>query len=562
MLSLLWSFVAASLAWGPKQAVGLIRRLQLRRRAVVRVALGRDRSQGSLHGHVTTLQALQSLTADPYVRAVVLDLRDLSGGQASLQGLRAGLVALRAAGKLVVVHLDSAGLRELYLASVAHRVWLTPSGEAWLQGMGAQLTFYGDLLERLGVKVDLMAAGAYKSFGEPYTRAFASAANREQMLSLVGDLQDRLIQGIAQGRNIPEDRVRAAMAESPLCAERAAELGLVDGLAWPDQAHAQLEELLSEEVRPVSLRRYAFWAALERWLQSFGEPESRTVVVHLEGPIVHGAEASGGAGHRIDADRVVPVLDALAKDDDVGAVVLYVNSPGGSALASDLIARSVQRLGQQKPVVAAFGDVSASGGYFLSAPAAEIIAAEGTITGSIGVVGGKLVFGPALGQLGVHAETLAVGPDAGMMGPWEAFNADQRARFQRMLTRTYDRFLQVVSAGRRRPVAAIEPYAQGRVWTGRQALAHGLVDHLGGLDLALERARSLAGLRERPGSEAHIRFPPPRFQVLNSLLGRGASLRAADLLPRLVGELGLVPKMLFEEPERPLLLLPIEIDWR
>jgi protease-4 len=506
---------------------------------VVELDLGPDRSQAQapLGGGLPILVALEDMAEDPRVRGVVLDLRNLSGGHASLQDLRLAVERLRRSGKLVVTHLHSATARELLVASAADRIWLSPSGEVALQPVAAGLTFYGDALAHLGVKVDMVAAGAYKSFGEPYTRAYSSAANREQMGALVGDLQEQVEGAIAAGRRIVPARLRELFGRALVSAEEALAAGLVDELLYPDQARARLGELLDAEVRPLPIHRYAMLLRAERWLAQLGQRRPRLAVVHLEGPIVMGAEVTGGAGARIDADRVVPLLDELTEQGGVGAVVLHVDSPGGSALASDLIARAVERLGRKVPVVAAFGDVSASGGYYLSAPAREIVARPGTITGSIGVVGGKLVLGGVASRMGVHHETISSqGSDAPFFSPWSTMSPAQRAEFQRTLARTYQRFLAVVSAGRHRPVEAIEPHAQGRVWTGRQALERGLVDHLGNLDLAMERARKLASLR--PEAEVlHYHFPPPRFRVLSALMG-AAQARSPDLLEAGIAALG------------------------
>lgn len=556
------SILLGLLAFLPLQLVRAVRMLQRRGRVVVKAKLGSDGSGGrrSLAGDVALLEALRRISDDPKVRGVVVDLRNVTVGWATLQELREAIEELRSNGTLVVTHLDTASTRELVLASAADRVWLTPSGDVFLQGVGAHLNFYGDALKGLGVVVDMEAAGAYKSFGEPFTRAFPTQANREQTGALVGDLQAQLVAQLAEARGLEPATVEALMAESPLSADRALEAGLVDGLAYADQADDRLEDLL-DGARTVSLRAYSRWARWEERLRRLTQAHQHVAVVHLEGPIVHGAEAAGGAGPRIDADRVVPVLESLRRDGSAQAVVLYVNSPGGSALASDLIARSVRRIVEKKPVVALFGDVSASGGYYLSAPALELFARPGTITGSIGVVGGKVALGPALERVGVHHERIAAGPDSGLMNPWSPLTPDQRRRFRQTLSRTYDRFLKVVSAGRKQPVEAIHAVAQGRVWTGRQALDNGLVDHLGGLDEALARVRVLASMDPRHDRVLHVRFPPPRYQVLQALMAGGAQVR--DLVGAALGSLGpagRMASMVRQHPMQPLMLLPYEVD--
>lgn len=563
MLRALWSGLLRLLAVLPLLLVRGWRALRLRGHGVVRVALGADRSEqgASLSTSRALIEAIEEMADDDAVRAVVVDLRGVRGGWASLQELRRALGNLRRKGKLVLTHLDTLELRDLYLSSVADRVWMTPTGVALLSPVGARLQFFGDALAAFGVKVEVVAAGDYKSFGERFSRSFASAPNREALSTVLADLEALLVEGVAAARGVDPSVVRGVLSAGPLEPEALVELGLIDGVAYPDEARERLRQLMGARRRQTGFGAYLFWKRAERWLANLGARRDDVAVVHLEGAIVHGAEAQGGAGSRIDADRVVPVLDGLRKRHDVRAVVLYVDSPGGSALASDLIARSVGRLAAKKPVVAAFHNVSASGGYYLSAPASEIVAREGTITGSIGVIGGKVVVGPALARLGVHGETVSPTPGAGFLGPWRGFDRQERERYQAMLQRTYDRFLAVVSGGRKLPVAAVHAVAQGRIWTGRQALERGLVDHLGGLDLAVERAQRLAGLEPLRGRVRHVRFPPPRLSVLRALARR--RLSAADLTELLwsqLGRAGTVARMLQAQPGVPLALLPWDID--
>lgn len=549
-------------AWLPLQLVRLVRQAQLRGRPVLTVALGSDRPPPA-HVEARQLALLRQFADDPAVRAVVLDLRDLQRGWASLQDLRHAIDAIRSSGTLVVAHLDTLTTRELYLASAADRVWLTPVGEVFLQGVAAHLNFYGDALKALGVVVDLEAAGTYKSFGEPFTRGFPTRANREQTLALVAELQSQILGAIAKGRDLDPDLLEGLLEESPLSAERAQALGLVDDLLYADQAEDTLEALLDNDLRRIRGRWYSRWVRLERWLAALGHARGRIAVVHLEGSIVESDK--NNPGQAIASEDVVPALDSLRDDKRVLAVVLAVNSPGGSALASDLIARAVRRLVEEKPVVAAFGNVSASGGYYLSAPAVEVVARPGTITGSIGVVGGKLAIGPALERVGVHQERVGPSPDSGLFHPWRPLSTAQRARFRAMLQRTYDRFLQVVAAGRKMPREAVDAVAQGRIWTGTQAKERGLVDHLGDLAAAIERARLLADLEPHEQRVRHLRFAPSRLQRLRALLGAGARAGAGefDLITgalAALGPAGRMARLVRAHPLQPLLLLPYEVE--
>jgi len=433
--------------------------------------------------------------------------------------------------------------------------------ELHLSGVGATIPFYGDALSRLGVGVELLSAGAYKSFGEPYSRAWPTSQNREQLESLLGDLQSQIVESISKGRGVDCAAIEQALGQSPLSAEQAVEMGLVDGIAYADQVHDQIRELLDLDADPLPLRPYRWLTLFLRWLEELSLEQQWIPVIHLKGPVVM-SDAEGGSGSKIAAERVVPVLERLAKDDDCKAVVLAVTSPGGSALASDLIARAIRKLMEKRPVVAWFGDVSASGGYYISAPASEIVANPGSITGSIGVVGGKIVIGGAVAQAGIHHETVAAGPDTTMMGPWDGFSPDQRRRFRQSLIRVYDRFLQVVSSGRKMPERSVLEVAEGRVWTGRQAMERGLVDHLGGLETALDRAQSLAGLGELPLDVEHIRFSASRLKTLQSMSSDSRSGPLGLLEGLWMASGGVLISAVWRHPMQPLMVLPWELTDR
>ena len=551
-MSLIWSFLLTLLAWVPLQLVRFLRRRQLRRGGVVRIKMAATRRPGSSADRARRIEHIREMADDEHVSVVHIRLEGIPAGWASMQDLREAIITLNAAGKKTSVHLDQAGNGELYLASAAERVWMPPPGDLFLTGLGGRLSFLGNVLARFGIKVDMVAAGAFKSFGEPFTRSFASPANREQLQALFGDLQAQMIAAIAGGRGMEPDAVQALLERSPLSVYDAIDAGLIDDAVYADQVEAHLEKLAnSDDIRLVSWRRYRRLRGMERWLSRLGQRGRAIAVVHLEGPVVLGGD--GARSRRIEARAVVPVLDQLAENDSIKAVVLRVDSGGGSAVASDLIARSVERLGRTRPVIALFGNVSASGGYYLSVPAREIIARPGTITGSIGVIGGKLVVADALARQGLTADFVDVGPDVGFLGPWRPFTADQRARFEGYLERTYSAFLKVVAGGRRCPVEAIEPYAGGRVWTGQQARENGLIDHLGGLATAINRARLLSDIDPGSGRVMHIDFAPSPLRTLAGNLSRGQVLNAALSLAGPQTEL---VSMLREEPGRALAVMP------
>lgn len=559
LLSLLATGVHRLLSLPLRLVLHGLGRLRVGRRAAVRLSVAPGREGDSQHHRLQVVEAIETLADDPRIEEIILDIDELAGGWSAVQDLQRCLERVARTNTRVTAHVHGGSLRTAALLPFFDHASLTPTAELLVTGLGTRLSFYTDALELLGIEMQVESAGRFKSFGESWVRTFPSAANRTQLQELLGDLQDQLLEGVERARPGTGAALQRLLGTAPQAPEEVQEAGIVDALAYPDQLVEEREQTHGGELRVLSYRRYA-WS--RGWARALGQRElgwPAVAVVHLQGSIV--MEDSTGRGGTIAARSVVPVLDRLAQSSAIRAVVLSVDSPGGSALASDLIARAVRRLGEDKPVVAVFGDVSASGGYYLSAPAAEIVARPGTITGSIGVVGGKPVFAQALQRLGIRQETVAAGPDVGMFGPFAPFTEDQRARYQQSISRAYDRFLGVVSAGRRMPREAVHAVAQGRVWTGRQALEHGLVDHLGDLRTGLDRARSLADLPTGRGPVAHLRFTPPRWRMaLRTLTGAqalpGPLGLAAGWVPGLAGVLPLLPE-LQRAPLQPLAWLPV-----
>ncbi len=477
---------------------------------------------------ITPAEIIAFAASDARGIHLVLD-GGFGGGWATIEALRDALGRAREAGKLITVEAGRYGNAELYIGSVADRVWIRPTGEVAALGVAASLTFGGRLLERLGLRFDVEAAGAYKAFGETFTRSFASPANREATAALVGDLQLELDSTVAAGRRMTLDAARAALAEAPVGAERALELGLVDGVLYRDQVEGQLDELYGGAPR-VPFRRWARARARRSRVEGWIEGQPRVVVLHLVGNVLDG---EGAGTPSIAAGPVCRALEALRDDDRVAGVVLAIRSPGGSATASDTIWRCVRRLVEKKPVVAAFGDVAASGGYYIGVGCNEIFAQRSTITGSIGVVGGKPVIGGLLGKLGVSAEVVTERETADMYSLARPFSPLQRERFRQSLDRFYQAFVSRVSAGRRAPFDAVEVHARGRVWTGSAALERGLVDRIGGVEDAVARVRVLTASPAVRRMDVRLL---PRVPLLTRLV-RSLLVHPAPSLARLAEEL-------------------------
>ena len=491
--------------------------------------------------------ALLAARTDPTVKGLRLDIQDASFGLAKAQELRELFAALKKSGKFVRCYMDSAGegsngTLEYYLASACSHISLAPPGEVNLIGLYVDSAFLRGALEKLKIDATYAHAGKYKSAPEAFTEYGFSPAAREAMDTLLDSEFSQIVRGIAADRGISEDTVRSLVDRAPFDAKTALDAKLVDALAYPDEFQAAIEEAAGGDVRYVDLEEYR---------RSTSTSGHHVAVVFAAGTIVRGSggEQPWSQESFVGADDLSRTLAEVADDDDVSAVVLRIDSPGGSALASDLIQREVARLRDRKPVVVSMSDLAASGGYYIAARAQKIVALPATLTGSIGVFAGK--FSSRRFQqdwLGISHDTLKRGANADYYSALDPFNDDQNGRFTSGVERTYDRFVGVVSAGRKMSRDAVDAVAQGRVWTGEDALRAGLVDELGGLERAVALAGELAGLPN--GTSPELEFLPAAPTLLETLFGHrptAASLSLDQILhalaPRAAQALELPPEI-------------------
>lgn len=437
---------------------------------------------------------LRSVTAEPRVLGIVLHLRPMELTAAQVEGLRELVAEVRAGGVHVTCWAPGYTASTYPIACAADEVLMQPGGLLAPLGLAREHVFLTDSLERLGLRMDLLQVSPYKTAGDPVTRRGLTPEAREMADWLADAAIGDRVAAIAAGRRMDEATARALVDESPLTDEQALAARAVDALV----AEEELPARLGGEVRS--------WPGARRRLPRL-RPERHGRVVALlriEGMIMDGR--SRRAPFRLPVAppllfqdqcgdlTVVEQARALAQDRRVGAVVVWVDSGGGSASASEAMAAALSALARRKPVVAAMGSVAASGGYYVTTPAAKVFARAGTITGSIGVLAGKLVAGGLLDQLLLRREVVQRGEHSTMWSAEAPFTTAQRRKLEEYVARSYRLFLDRVAAARGRDVAEILPVAGGRVWTGRQALQHGLVDGLGGLPAALAEARRLAGL--------------------------------------------------------------------
>jgi protease-4 len=458
-------------------------------------------------------------------------LGPLRTGPSTLHSLRRMLLGLRAEGKRLVAWLPSATTWDYYLASACDEVILPQSGRLFVLGLRAEPMFLKDTLALAGVEADLEAIAEYKVSPDTFRRSTMTEPHREMLDAVLDSLFDELVAAIAEGRGVGPARVRELIDAMPLTPAEAVEAGLADAVLYEDELPAYLSSSAGQVSIPAEQREgnaeevsttLLTWQEAARWLHKPVTWTTRQLVgvVSLEGLIVPGrsrrapvpiplpfGEAQAGA------ETIVQALRRAEADKRIAAVIFHVESPGGSALASDLICREVRRLRERKPVVVLMGGQATSGGYYVSALADRIVARPHTLTGSIGIWGGKFILADLYGKLGVGRELLQRGAMAGLYSEMVPFSEEERALVRRDLGEAYARFKARVAEGRGMTEEQVEEIARGRVWTGAQAREIGLVDELGDFDTALAAARKLAGLEpERAYTVVQVR--PPRHELL------------------------------------------------
>ena len=386
-------------------------------------------------------------------------------------------------------------LSAFLLATAAHRVWVQPTGDVGIGGAEVTILLAKGLLEKVGVEPQFGKRWEYKTAADQFAADDVSEANREMMTRLGQSLVEDAVATIARRRGVDVGRVWEGVNNSPLTPERALELGLIDALGYRDEVYA--DALTQWDGEPDELRFVHRWSAkptLSRVLRR--SKGGKVAVVTVRGAIVTGRGAPGPmGGENAGSDVVDEQLRAVLRDDDIHAVLLEIDSPGGSAVASDFMRRSVLQVRESgRPVVARMGSVAASGGYYAAMGADEIVAQASTLTGSIGVLAGKFVTASMYEKLGLKRESIRIGARAGMLSSATEFSAEDWAKLDESLDRIYNTFTTLAAHDRGMEVDTLEALARGRVWTGTDAAANGLVDHIGGWQLAFERACVLANL--------------------------------------------------------------------
>jgi protease IV len=505
------------------------------------------------------LENLRKAKADSRVKAVVVMPSGLKAPfWAKVQEVHDAILDFRKSGKLAIAYLEFAGEREYFIASACDRIILMPSASLDLNGLATYEVFLRGTLDKLGLYPDFVHIGAYKTAYNAFTEKGFTPAHREATESMTRDLYDQLVRGIGEGRKKTEAEVRALIDQGPFLPDEALRVGLVDELAYADQVDDRVK-IPGGRISRLESDEYSRISAASLGINK----GPRIAVIYASGVIASG---KGGydplMGGVLGSDTLIGHIREARKDPAVRAIVLRIDSPGGSAIASDAIWRELVITRDEKrdrPLVVSMSDLAASGGYWIALAAPYIVAQPATLTGSIGVVTGKLVTGGAYGKLGANIESVSHGKFAELASPARPFSDEERNKILSLMTETYDQFVEKAAEARHMKPEKIDAIAQGRVWTGRQAKANGLVDELGGLDRAIAAAKRRAKIPAT--SDVEIVVYPPRktiFDVLSKGLRADQSSALSALAPAEERRaLGLVtsPLRLFK-PNETLAIMP------
>jgi protease-4 len=476
------------------------------------------------------VDALERAGEDGRVKGLVVRLEGPPGSTAVVQELRDAVKAFRARGKKAWAYADTFGeggsaTGTYYLASAFDSIYVQPSGDVSVTGVGQETPFARDALEKLGVKPQLGKRHEYKAAVNTYTEQAYTEPHREESTRYLTSVFEQVLRGVAEGRGLTPEQVRAAMDEAPLLGARALEVKLVDGLLYRDEVYEKVKAEAGADVKRLFLEKY---------LERAGRPHTQGPVVALiygAGAISRGRSDSNPMSGEatLGSETVAAALRKAVEDERVKAILFRVDSPGGSYVASDTVRREVQSAREKgKPVIVSMGTYAASGGYFIALDADKIVAQPGTLTGSIGVYGGKMVTAGLWAKLGVSWEPLGVGKNATMYSSALEFTPEQLAKNEASLDRVYEDFTTKAAAGRKMPVEKLREVAKGRVWSGEDAKEKGLVDELGGFPVALRLAKEAAKL---DGAVRVELFPKQKgtAEVLAGLLGDSRGENSDDV---------------------------------
>ncbi|HVP36722.1 MAG TPA: signal peptide peptidase SppA [Terriglobales bacterium] len=449
---------------------------------------------GSKFTLLDIIQDIQKAKKDQRIKGMIVRLDFSNAGFGKIQELREAFLDFRQSGKKVIFFMEQGGNKEYYLASAGNRIIMLPTGYLSLNGISAEVTFYKQTLEKLGIEADLVHIGDYKSASDIVTRDSMSQAHREMMNWLLDDLYEQMTREIAEQRGVSQQELKSKIDQGPFTAKEAKEQGLIDDLAFFDQVDEIVKSLAGEKPHKIVFRNYA----QEEDYKYTWEIPKRIAVIYATG-LINSGESSNNffLGKMMGSETIARAIRRAREDITIKAIVFRIDSPGGSGMASDVIWREIMLCKGKKPFVVSMSDVAGSGGYFIACPGDTIVADPGTITGSIGVISGKFNLSGLYKKIGFSTQILKRGEHSDFYTTYRGFTEEERNIVQRQTKEFYDDFVGKVAQGRKRSFEDIDKIGRGRVWTGNQARKNGLVDELGGLKQAIEIAKDRAGIKEK-----------------------------------------------------------------
>lgn len=462
-------------------------------------------SMGEVVGLEHLIRSIQQAKTDDNIKGIYLELSTMPNSLASIDALRRALEDFKSEGKFIIAYGEYVAQKAYYLATVADKIYINPEGMVELRGIGTELMFFKKALDKLEIDVEVFKVGTFKSAVEPFIRENISDANRKQLEFLLGGLKENFINNIAKDRAIEPARLNEYINDLAFSSvDTGVQLRLIDDALYYDQVEAELKKKVDvaedEDLEFIKMGKYAQTVKLNN-----PEVKEKIAVVYAEGDIVSKKEKG-----KISSEEYAKIIAKLRKDEKVKAIVLRINSPGGSALASEVIWREIEKAKESKKVVVSMGSLAASGGYYIACNADKIFAEKNTITGSIGVFGLVPNAEKFLSNtMGVTTDQVELNEHATMNGVTNTLDAYEKQIIQKGVDRIYETFTSRVAEGRAMPLDSVKKYAEGRVWTGEQAKDIGFVDEIGDLQKALAYTAELANLTEYRLRE----YPEKKTQV-------------------------------------------------
>ncbi len=458
------------------------------------------------------ISSLKNAKSDSRIGGVLIDIDFPGIGWGKADEIREAIADFKTSGKPIYAFMEIGSNKEYYLAAACDKIFLPPSGDLYINGLAANVMFYKGTLDKIGVEMEVVQIGKYKNAPDGYTRKDMSEGHREVMNAILDDYFNRIVSAVADSRKKTPEDVKAIIDNAPYDAVKAQSQGLIDGALYRDQVYDELKKQLGYKedghLRTIAGREYH-----EAIRDNFSSGKDADIaVIFASGAINIGRSTGGGFGGEatVGSDTVVRAVNDAAEDSSIKAIVLRVDSPGGSALASDLMWHAIENAKAKKPVVVSMSDVAASGGYYIACNANKIVAEPSTLTGSIGVFMGKPIVKGLFDWAGVTSETIKRGKNAGLFDTTAKWSPEERAKIEESARKIYyDDFVPKVSKGRNKTVEEIDAIGQGHVWTGAQAKQNGLIDEFGGFEKAVEVAKDLIGL-SADKSVRRIVFPAPK----------------------------------------------------